>query len=140
MGQFGLRAHKAAITLFAGFAAMALAGEARAEYGAVASGHDVACVSAALRLHVAFNMRSQALADQAALAGCERGGTDCHIIMRFGKGRCAYINVTPTQSCTEASASAVGSTPQQAHSLCMNHARRVGAAYPCPAPIGGCNR
>jgi hypothetical protein len=123
-----------------GLAASALSGVARAEYGAIAQGHDAACASAALKLYIQLNAVTQARADQAALAGCqELGGTACRIVIRFGKGRCAYINVTPSHSC-DATAAAWASTAQQAHNSCVAEAKHIGAPYPCPPAVGGCNR
>src|SRR5580704_16686217 len=121
MGHFHRSMQKVVLCL--GLAASALSGAARAEYGAIAQGHDAACASAALKLYINLNTATQAAADQAALAGCQRiGGTGCRIVVRFGKGRCAYINVTPSHTCAEATAAAWASTAQQAHNACVSQA------------------
>jgi hypothetical protein len=140
MGHFRSAIHTSIISLIVGGAPLALSDVARAEYGALARGHDSACHTAAIKYYVQIRADSQASADTAALAGCEKlGGTDCHIIYRFGKGRCAYINVTPSHTC-DATAAAWATTPQQAHAACVRAASEIGAPYACPAPIGGCNR
>jgi hypothetical protein len=133
------RAVSRSMVLFTTLATLALPHDAWAEYGAVARGFYTGCAHPRGVKVFTYKRPSQAVADREAMALCVGGErTGCHIVYRFGKGRCLYFSASAgITECYHGYVIAYGPTPQQATAAC--DAERANSSPTCSAPQGGCN-